>query len=367
MRGSRADVENGSVALLPAPDDAAPEPAFERLALLTTVAEPKLLVVVVVVVPETVAGVDRASGANVGTGNDVIADVTAFEVAIVATGCGVIAVDGFDAPSVVVPAAFVVVAASVVEVPADVVVVPPAAVAPGVGDTDAVVDAALPVVAAVAFDASDAAPLEPPLDVEPETVDDVALPPPAPAPDVDAALVPAPPSASAWFVEPDVLPYLTVNAPDGDVAPCSTDVLLVNSVSAISAPVCTSPRTSSDVSRLPEYAMPPGDRALFAWIALTTSVGTNPRLESFIGSSVTSSAGVTDPFALTLDTPSTCSRSGMTSFVTIADSAAVLSDDDVTESVTIVACAGSNERVAGAGRSCGSARPSPIASDPGLP
>ncbi|MBD5604884.1 MAG: hypothetical protein IAI48_07315, partial [Candidatus Eremiobacteraeota bacterium] len=107
---------------------------------------------VVVVVPVTVEGgnVDCASGAKVGTGNDVIADVTAFEVAIVATGCGVIAADGFDAPSVVVPAAFVVVVASVVEVPADVVVAPPAAVAPGVGETDVVAEAAVPVVAAPA-------------------------------------------------------------------------------------------------------------------------------------------------------------------------------------------------------------------------
>jgi hypothetical protein len=101
--------------------------------------------------------------------------------------------------------------------------------------------------------------------------------------------------------------------------------------------------------------MPPGDRELFAWIALTTSVGTKPRLESFAGSSNTSSAGVTDPFALALETPSTCSRSGMTLFVMIAESAEALSVLEVTDNVTIVAWAGSKERVAGAGRSCGSA------------
>ncbi len=101
--------------------------------------------------------------------------------------------------------------------------------------------------------------------------------------------------------------------------------------------------------------MPPGDLELFACIALTTSVGTKPRLESFAGSSKTSSAGVTEPFALALETPSTCSRSGITLFVMIAESAEELSDCDVTDKVTIVAWAGSNERVAGAGRSCGSA------------
>jgi hypothetical protein len=54
------------------------------------------------------------------------------------------------------------------------------------------------------------------------------------------------------LVEPDVFPYFTVSAPDGDVAPCNTDVLPVSNVSAISGAVCTSPRTSSDVSRLSE-------------------------------------------------------------------------------------------------------------------
>ncbi len=152
-----------------------------------------------------------------------------------------------------------------------------------------------------------------------------------------------------------MLPYLTVSAPDDDVAPWSTEVLPVSSVSAIDAGVCTSPRTSSVVSRFAEYAMPPDVRALFAWIALTTSVGTKPRLASFAGSSVTSSAGVTTPFAPTLETPSTCSRSATTLFVMIAESAELLSELDVTDIVTIVDWAGSNERVDGAGRSCGSA------------
>ena len=37
-------------------------------------------------------------------------------------------------------------------------------------------------------------------------------------------------SDRAWLVEPDVLLYLTVNAPEGDVAPCRTAVLLPSSV-----------------------------------------------------------------------------------------------------------------------------------------
>jgi hypothetical protein len=80
-------------------------------------------------------------------------------------------------------------------------------------------------------------------------------------------------------------------------------------------------------------------------------VGTNPRLESFAGSSSTSIAAVTEPLAPALETPSTCSRSGMTLFVMIAERVGRLSEREVIESVTIVACAGSNERVVGAGRS----------------
>jgi hypothetical protein len=49
-----------------------------------------------------------------------------------------------------------------------------------------------------------------------------------------------------------VFPYLTVRAPDGEVAPCSTAVLLLNSVSATDSGVWTSPRTSSEVSRFSE-------------------------------------------------------------------------------------------------------------------
>jgi hypothetical protein len=61
-----------------------------------------------------------------------------------------------------------------------------------------------------------------------------------------------------------VLLYFTVSAPEGEVAPCSTEVLALTSVSAIDAAVWTSPRTSSEVSRLAEYAMPPGARELFS-------------------------------------------------------------------------------------------------------
>jgi hypothetical protein len=112
---------------------------------------------------------------------------------------------------------------------------------------------------------------------EPEPADDPDTPAdedvePAPAAAEDDAVeaddVPPPPrpeaSASAWFVEPDVLPYLIVNAPEGEVAPCSTAVLLLKSVSAMDSGVCTSPRTSSEVSRFSEYAMPPGERELLA-------------------------------------------------------------------------------------------------------
>ncbi len=124
-----------------------------------------------------------------------------------------------------------------------------------------------------------------PLAVEPDDdVDEAAEPPPElDMPDVAAAAEPEPadpadvvaddelaappaplPSARAWFVEPDVLLYFTVSAPDGEVAPWRTAVLLVSRVSAIDSGVCTSPRTSSEVSRFDEYAMPPGERALLA-------------------------------------------------------------------------------------------------------
>ena len=73
------------------------------------------------------------------------------------------------------------------------------------------------------------------------------------------------------------------------------------------------------------------------------------------GSTVTSSAGVTVPLALTFETPGTCSSAGTILLVTIAERSARLSECEVTESVTIVACAGSNVRTVGAGRSDGSA------------
>ncbi len=66
------------------------------------------------------------------------------------------------------------------------------------------------------------------------------------------------------MVEPAVLLYLTVSAPDGEVAPCKTAVFEFSRVSATDCGVWTSPRTSSDVSRFVEYAMPPGARALLA-------------------------------------------------------------------------------------------------------
>ena len=72
------------------------------------------------------------------------------------------------------------------------------------------------------------------------------------------------PSASAWFVEPVTFVYFCVTVPEGEVAPSSTAVLAVRSKFAMLSGVCTSPRTSSVVSRLPRYAMPPGARTLLA-------------------------------------------------------------------------------------------------------
>jgi hypothetical protein len=52
---------------------------------------------------------------------------------------------------------------------------------------------------------------------------------------------------------------------------------------------------------------------------------------------VTSSAGVTVPFAPTLEIPSTCSSAGTMLLVTIADRPAMLSELDVSDSVTTTA------------------------------
>lgn len=94
---------------------------------------------------------------------------------------------------------------------------------------------------------------------------------------------------------------------------------------------------------------------MLAWIELTTSFEVKPRAASCAGSSVTSSAGVTVPFAETLEMPSTCSSAGTMLLVTIAERRATLSELDVSESVTTTACAGSKVRTDGAGRSTGSA------------
>jgi hypothetical protein len=59
--------------------------------------------------------------------------------------------------------------------------------------------------------------------------------------------------------------------------------------------------------------------------------------------------------AETLEMPSTCSSAGTMLFVTIADKPAMLSELDVSESVTTTAWAGSNVRTDGAGRSTGKA------------
>ena len=101
--------------------------------------------------------------------------------------------------------------------------------------------------------------------------------------------------------------------------------------------------------------MPPGARTLFDWIALTTSLAVKPKPDSFCGSTMTSSAGVTVPLAVTFETPGTCSSAGTMLLVTIAERPAIPSERDVTDSVMMTACAGSNVRTVGAGRSEGSA------------
>ena len=90
-------------------------------------------------------------------------------------------------------------------------------------------------------------------------------------------------------------------------------------------------------------------------MADTTSVVVNARAARRLGSTSTSSAGVTVPLAPTYEMPGTCSSAGMMLLVTIAERSAWLSDFEVTESVTTIACAGSKVRTDGAGRSEGSA------------
>jgi len=83
MRGRSAEVENGSVVSEAAPEEAAPEPVAE----LTIAAEPRLLVVTVVVVPVTaeLAGV----AAGIGAAADPDEPEVVAKAAFVKDGCGV--------------------------------------------------------------------------------------------------------------------------------------------------------------------------------------------------------------------------------------------------------------------------------------
>jgi hypothetical protein len=114
-----------------------------------------------------------------------------------------------------------------------------------------------------------------------------------------------------------------------------------------------SPRTSIVVSRAAPYAMPPGARMLLLLIDVTTSPSVKFSALSLFGSTSTSIAGVTVPFALTFETPSICSSSGTMLFVMMAESAACVSDFELAESVATTVCAGSKVPIDGAARSVG--------------
>jgi hypothetical protein len=208
-----------------------------------------------VVVPTVVVAAGNVgAGFAVNAGAAVATALVAICDAIVGTGIGVTAAAAL--PAVVV----------VVAVVTDVVVVDAAAVAL---DAGVALDVPAGVVLGVTADA--AADVDVPADEDdvpavdvlavvlpepvlgPETpLSVVAVVPPAELAETAVVDAPPPESARAWFVDPDVLLYLTVSAPEGDVAPCSTAVSPVNNVSAIDCGVCTSPRTSSDVSRFDE-------------------------------------------------------------------------------------------------------------------
>ncbi len=64
---------------------------------------------------------------------------------------------------------------------------------------------------------------------------------------------------------------------------------------------------------------------------------------------------MTVPLAPTFETPGTWAIAGTMLLVTIAESAGIVSEREVNERVTTVDCDGSKVRMAGAGRSAGSA------------
>ncbi len=92
---------------------------------------------------------------------------------------------------------------------------------------------------------------------------------------------------------------------------------------------------------------------MFPLIDVTTSPSVNFWASSLLGSTSTSIAGVTVPFALTFETPGTCSSSGTILFVMMAEKSAWESVFEEAESVATVVCAGSNVPIVGAARSEG--------------
>jgi len=186
------------------------------------------------------------------------------------------------------------------------------------------------------------------------------LPPPAPPPaagaDVDAA------SAAAAFESESALVraaaragVLRVHRTRRRGRAKRTEVEPLSSSLKTDAAVCTSPRTSIVVSRLPRYAIPPGGAHVVALdrtddVGRGEAVGRQPR-----GIDGDSSAGRHGAVRADLEMPSTCSSRRHDLVRHDTESAARFSERDVTASVTTVNCAGSKVRTVGAGRSCGSA------------
>jgi len=229
IRGRSCAVENGLVTLAPAPEDAPPPPlgsAVIGAGTTRAIAGGATLVAVVV---------EIKAGALVG-GAVTLASGTAC-----AAG-GSVAVASVVAPVVVL---------LVVGVVADVVDV----VAPAATGAALAAPAAALVVVKVLVVAVDV--VLAPLDDEFAAATAALVPPPAPPPTTGAVVVvvalaaAAFESESAWFVLPLRFEYFWFTEPEGEVAPSSTAVEPVNSRLATEAGVCTSPRTSMVVSRLP--------------------------------------------------------------------------------------------------------------------
>jgi hypothetical protein len=176
------------VVSLAAPVDAAPSPVALEL---TTDADPKLFVVVVVVVPVTTEpgnGVGATSGGIVGVTEPI--EIVEIVDAIVATGCGVISACGLVAPGADCPvdsedeATVVVLAVVVLAFALD--------VGSGEATVDDVDDAVEPALelADVDDDPDELPELEPDDVMPPDTDAAPALPPPPTDDSVEAALPP---------------------------------------------------------------------------------------------------------------------------------------------------------------------------------